>query len=163
MTTTINGTTGINRVQDGTVSQADLAANVAGNGPAFYAYSSSAQTTTANTALKVLLTSELFDTNSCYDTSVSRFIPNVAGYYYVSASSGWPTDTSAICWIYKNGNTAIRGNYLDNYCRSMAVAGLIYMNGTTDYLEFYIQTGAATTYSSGQSETNFQGYLARAA
>jgi len=35
MTVTVNGTTGVSLVQDGVVVQADLAANVAGNGPVF--------------------------------------------------------------------------------------------------------------------------------
>ena len=34
MTTQISGTTGVSKVQDGVVVQADLVANVVGNGPA---------------------------------------------------------------------------------------------------------------------------------
>lgn len=37
MPTQISGTTGVDKHQDGSVTQADLAANVAGNGPAFKA------------------------------------------------------------------------------------------------------------------------------
>ena len=38
MTTQVSGTTGVSRVQDGAVTQADLAANVAGNGNSLLSY-----------------------------------------------------------------------------------------------------------------------------
>lgn len=49
MTTQIDGSTGVSKVQGGVVVQADLAANVAGNGPAFSVSSSVIQAIASGT------------------------------------------------------------------------------------------------------------------
>ena len=67
---------------DGKVQQAALAANVAGNGPAFSAYQSTLQSFSSNTVTKVLFQTEEYDTNSNFASS--RFTPTVAGYYQLS-------------------------------------------------------------------------------
>ena len=54
---------------------------LAGNGPAFSAYKTSNQTISVNTWTKSTFTVEEWDTNSNYDTTNSRFLPTVAGYY----------------------------------------------------------------------------------
>lgn len=54
--------------------------------PAFSAYQSVAQTLASTTITKITFTTEEFDTNSCYDTSTSRFTPTVAGYYQINGS-----------------------------------------------------------------------------
>ena len=63
MTITINGSgsiTGLSAggLPDATITQADLASGVAGTGPAFSAYQSSAQTLSSVTDTKILLQTE---------------------------------------------------------------------------------------------------------
>jgi len=79
MTVVIDGTTGIDAIQNGTVSQPKVASGVAGTGPAFMAESTVDQSVTSATWTKVTLGNEIFDTDSCF--SSSRFTPTVAGYY----------------------------------------------------------------------------------
>ncbi len=125
------------------VVQADLAAGVAGNGPAFSGYMSNGASNfsvTTNTATKVPIDTENFDTNSNFDTSTYRFTPTVAGYYQVNgqvalAATSGITQTAA--YIYKNGS-AITTTFLSTTNNTRLVtSALVYMNGTTDYLELY--------------------------
>ena len=164
MTVVIDGTTGIDAVQNGTVTQADLAANVAGNGPAFSAYQSSAQTISSNTWTKVSLQTEEFDTANCFDTSTYRFTPNVAGYYQINAGFSVATSSTTIySQIYKNGSSH---KYLANGGSVMTGAyssTLVYLNGTTDYVEFYVYIVTGQSLQPFSSLTNFSGSLVRAA
>lgn len=151
---------------NGTVTQADLAAGVAGTGPAFSAYQSSAQSAlTSNTWTKILFQTEEFDTNSNYDTSTSSFTPTVAGYYQVNASVFWPaTTTFSGIRIYKNGSSFKQGQWSGSASAGSAVvSALIYMNGTTDYLEIYGNTQTSQSTVATQTDVYFQASLVRAA
>ena len=150
MPITINGTGTITGISAGglpsaTVTQATLATPVAGNGPAFSAYLSANQTGISNsTWTKIQLNTEEFDTNSCFDSSTNyRFTPTVAGYYQIDSSLSFnasvvnPTFTRV--GIYKNGSL-----YKVAYCPGSTadrvvpnISCLVYLNGTTDYVELY--------------------------
>ena len=145
MTITIDGSNGIT-YPAGTIQGT-------GYGPAFSAYRSTSQTgVTSSVFTKVQLTSEYFDTANCFDSSTNyRFTPTVAGYYQVNAIlflSGTGM-TSAGCFIYKNANLFSYGSYMSlsvNISTFVSsVSNVIYMNGTTDYIELY----ALGTVSSG--------------
>jgi hypothetical protein len=153
------------KILDANVTQAKLAANVAGTGPVFRARQSSAQTLSVSaSAAKVNLQSEDIDTASCFDTSTSRFTPNVAGYYYFYGQ--FRINNAGIvvqARIHKNGSLAAAGIGAD--VNTSSVSDIIYMNGTTDYVElFAIHFGAASqTITALGIDTFFTGYLARAA
>lgn len=155
------------------IPQAALAANVAGNGPAFSAYRAASQTVTTGTYTKVACDTEEFDTNSNYDPTTNyRFTPTVAGYYQVNgqiniyAASGM---TRAFVGVYKNGSIAKWGTDItlpSNISGLRAhVSSLIYCNGTTDYVELYCYiVGSGTLIlSAGTSDNYFQAALSRAA
>lgn len=184
MTVIISGTNGINKVAansvesgdiaSGAVAQTNLASGVAGNGPAFGA-SAAGQTISHNTSTKVLLTNELFDTNSCYDAANSKFIPNVAGYYKVDASV-LHRGTAGNQYYFqilvnKNGSTVfynITSTYLGTGGDiNLFAHGIVYMNGTTDYLELYTYeydyTSNSTTAVLGNTSTTMFASLIRAA
>lgn len=130
------------KLADANVTQAKLAAGVAGNGPAFSAKNTASQTGITNAvSTKVLFPSEDFDTNNCFASST--FTPTVAGYYQINASLdiGAGTVGTALCRIYKNGSLTIYGNGVNNSTMSevyLTANGLLYCNGTTDYIEIYI-------------------------
>ena len=143
--------------------------------PAFSAYSASAQNPTIVTFTKVIFGTEVFDTNNNFASST--FTPTVAGYYQVSASISMAADTSTTVTsllFYKNGaatisnvGTQIAGVATATYVIPSA-SSLIYMNGTTDYLEVYgliNGTGALRYFfaSSASYPTVFTGFLARSA
>ena len=148
---------------------------VSGNMPAFCAYKSGSQTFSASTWTKVTLDLELFDTNSNFASS--RFTPTVAGYYQINAgvalSNTTAYPTSGVSAIWKNGNLYARG--LVNFGGGTGafndvlinVSAVIYMNGSTDYLELYAyEVAGGTPNIIGNSDTYhtlFSGALIRGA
>ncbi len=141
---------------------------LAPTGPAFSAYSNAqSSSVTSGVQTKVLFQTEEFDTNSNYDASTSRFTPTVAGYYQVNAAlQGAGTINQAQIQIFKNGSAFKNGNYVINQANAVipVLSALIYMNGTTDYLEVYgYLTGTGLTFYFGLPQTHFQAFLARSA
>jgi hypothetical protein len=122
-------------------------------GPAFYAYRSANQTgVSANVHTKVQLNAELFDTNNNFDSSTNyRFTPTVAGYYQINwaVNMSGTALTYSIGEIYKNGTLYQYGSFSNNAGIEFLSNGstLVYMNGTTDYLELYLITSASGTVS----------------
>jgi hypothetical protein len=140
---------------------------VSGNMPAFHAYMSAAQALVSGTYNKMQFNTEIFDTNSNYNTSTYRFTPNVAGYYYVTHRNGINSAILSIYpAIYKNGGGAMYGvpsinvSGIDN---ASFVTSLIYMNGSTDYLEAYAYASGSANSTSGIDVTEFSAILVRTA
>jgi hypothetical protein len=155
---------------DGSVTQAKLAAGVAGNAPTFKAKSSSSQSISNATNTKLQFNEEDWDTANCYDTSNYRFTPNVAGYYqvntYVQIGLANYSGFAAIK-LYKNGtaikDAAVVTANVSEY-PSPSVNGMVYMNGSTDYLEVYVIQNSGTTKTAYFGIwAEFSAFLARAA
>jgi hypothetical protein len=178
--TIISGDTGIDKVQDGSIGTADLAAgavtqaklgaSVAGNGPAFSAYLTGAnQSVTGGTWTKVNLNAETFDTASAFDSTTNyRFQPTVAGYYLINGavSVGGTAITAIGSGIYKNGayeNGAYAVVPSSASGQGISVSHLTYLNGTTDYAELFGIVNATTPIFSASVGTRMSGFLARAA
>ena len=139
--------------------------------PAFSAYKSTNQSISSNVFTKVQFQTEEFDTNSNYDNVTNyRFTPTVAGYYQINSLVYMQAASSLVrvlCNLYKNGAIAKFGN--DN----IAVSGtegrgllstIVYLNGSTDYLEMYILTAGTTlTATAGADNTYFQAAMIRSA
>lgn len=154
---------------DATITQPDLAAGVAGNGPAFSAYLGTTQTVSNLTATKLSANTEEFDTNNNYDPSTFRFTPTVAGYYQVNGHINASATTSLariFVLLYKNGSGIKNGSdYFVSGSRG-TLSTLVYMNGTTDYLELYgyLQGTGTLSFTAGGAQDNyFQAFLVRAA
>ena len=119
---------------------------VSGNMPAFSAYASNTLSVSHATWTKVQLNSEEFDTANCFDSTTNyRFTPNVAGYYQVGCYVVYrqsPIIDSFVV-LRKNGSTVKTGTSITISSGSnltnlnFGLNALIYMNGTTDYLEIY--------------------------
>jgi hypothetical protein len=123
-------------------------------GPAFRAIASASQSFTNGTWAKVTLGTEAWDTNNNFNTSTYRFTPTVAGYYQVNGGYSFQGTASAgytlIASIYKNGSEVIRGAEmysLTGTFNQSVVSGVLYMNGSTDYIELYVIVvgGSAST------------------
>jgi len=118
------------------------------NYPAFEAYLSSNFGITSGVQTKTPLDLVTLDTNSCYDNTTNyRFTPNVAGKYYVYGLTSVYAGAGSrieINWavIYKNDVQFLAGqnDYRDANSRisTSNVSGIIDMNGTTDYIELYV-------------------------
>lgn len=159
---------------DRTISIPDAAGTmmVSGNQPAFSAGLTTAQTVSNGTFTKVQCNSEEFDTANCYDNSTNyRFTPNIAGYYQVSGSVNFTSSTNSevLCVIYKNGSASKWGNYLTRtagaYDASSIASALIYLNGSTDYIELfgYISGTGTLQFIPPTTRTFFQAVMVRAA
>ena len=172
MTMVINGSGTITGLSAGglpsaTINQTNLNTNVAGNGPAFSAYRSTNQSISSATWTKVQCATEEFDTNSNYDNATNyRFTPTVAGYYQVSGtidSTASASYTAAGVSIYKNGTIFKRGSF-SNIGINCNVSSLVYLDGSTDYVELYVYiSGTSVNVGSGQANTFFQAAMVRAA
>jgi len=144
------------------VTQAMLSTNVAGNGPAFGAYQSSAQAMVANTASKILFQTEEFDTNNNFASST--FTPTVAGYYQLNARFRVSSAVANMAfYIYKNGSLFKDGVGVDTSGVGMQINCLVYANGTTDYFEIWGSFNNSQNTTAGQQATWFNGFLARSA
>lgn len=176
--TTTTGVLGSTFYGDGagdlTVQQNGVTVNKITAAPAFRAYKTgSSQSITTATFTKLTFTATDFNIGNCYDTSTSKFTPTVAGYYNITAAFGNEGTASLgrmLVMLYKNGSGS---NYLQDiqWGNGSNVAGqgfvvsgsdLIYLNGTTDYVEAYVYTGG-TSIIAIVNQTRFSAFLARAA
>jgi hypothetical protein len=132
--------------------------------PAFSAYLNQAQTPSVAWT-KVQMNGELFDTASCYDTTNYRFTPTVAGYYQFNLTvyQGQALIEMQPA-IYKNGaggNGVYGPDTASTY--GVTVSTIMYMNGTTDYVEPYIYLYSSRALTANSSSTFFTGCLLRGA
>lgn len=142
---------------DSTASTGMKWASPAGSsGPAFSAYLGSNQTGMPDsTAVKIQINTEVFDTDSCYDTSNYRFTPTKAGKYLVTVKSF--SALTHVNYVLKNGSgTQFCLNGGGSYSYPTATA-IIEMNGSSDYMEMwgFVQT-ASGSFLAGQGSTIFE-------
>jgi len=132
-----------------------------GAAPAFAAYQlngSANQSVSSDTWTKARIDTEEYDTANCFDTTNYRFTPNVAGYYQINGCLYLRNAAASllkIVGIYKNGSLYkqgvgiyLTGNYY-TAADTFPVSTLVYLNGTTDYVELwgYISSSAASFVS----------------
>jgi hypothetical protein len=170
--TTTTGVLGSTFFGDGTgpltIQQNGVTLGTYGNIPAFSAYPSTNATISSGTYTKVILNLEDFDTASAFDSTTNyRFQPLVAGYYQVNLVASMPqtasSNTNSLVALYRNGSIYKAAGYQNSTGQqaNCSWAGLVYLNGSTDYLEMYVYTGSAAV-SLPAATTNFSGFLARA-
>jgi hypothetical protein len=167
-------------IANGAVTQAKLGTNVASNGPAFSAFASS-NTALANNTVLVGYQTKVFDTAGAFNNTGSTvtlngisvpafaFAPPVAGYYQVNAS--WATNSANAQYmfmsIYKNGSvgTGVIGSFIqtNGIGGVTTISGLLYLNGTTDYIQAYVFDSITCGTTTGQQYTYFQASMTRAA
>jgi C1q domain len=147
----------------GVVAQNNLAGNVAGNGPAFSAYISS-QTVSSQTWTKIACTQKEFDTNNNFDNTTNyRFQPTIAGYYQFNAKFHVASSaTQMTLAFYKNGSFFKSGTDTASNMSGISSSALIYLNGSTDYVELYGYAFTGQALNPSSTYTYFQGFLVRA-
>ena len=145
----------IDKIQSESINLADTFAftgTVTGAGgantPAFEAYlgGSGGQSVSDNTVTLVQANTEVYDTDSAYDTSTYRFTPQTAGKYLVYGSvqneSGSGSNLNASYLYFKlNGSNILESSndYYNNQGRANIIQGsmIVDMNGSSDYVELY--------------------------
>jgi hypothetical protein len=166
-TATIPANTGtvVTTGSTGVVTQTMMAGSVAGNGPAFAA-SRSGQSISNSTFTKVILSNEIFDTANAFDTSNGRFTPQVAGYYQFNFTYGSDQTSGALFCEPRKNNVRFEISTITQYISGIGAitsgSSLIYMNGSTDYVELFVyQSSGVSANTTGN--TVLSGFLARAA
>lgn len=170
-TTPLAGTEVVPLVQSGAtkkVAVSDLVSGFAASkNPTFNAYVGTSQAINAATFTVCNINTELFDTNSCFDTSTYRFTPTVAGYYQVNAQVAFQSAaTLVIASVYKNGNRGqVEGLiWTTGGLTVVSCAGIVYLNGTGDYLDLRAYSDStANTVVDGKNNTAFSATLVRPA
>jgi len=133
----------------------------AGTGPAFRAFrTTSNQSIGSTTATKVQFNGETFDTNNCFDSTTNyRFTPTTAGYYLITAMIGVIAGGSgyAAAYIYKNGSrvAAARTPIYESNAKMPQISDIIYLNGSTDYIELYVLNNGATASVEGSTDESW--------
>jgi len=139
---------------------------VSGNMPAFSAYAASGASLPNATWTKIQVNTKEFDTATCFNTSTYAYTPNVAGYYQVNGMVHMNNGVNGrlICSIYKNGTLVrIGGDTSNNNTLGVNVSALIYMNGSTDYIELwgYQGSGSSAALDNSSVANFFQASLIR--
>ena len=136
-------------------------------GAAFSAYLPTAdQSVTSATWTKVNLSAEEFDAAGDFDATTNyRHTPTIAGYYQYSFSvqGNGTTISACVSAIYKNGTIYKQGSY--NQTSAVIISpgsALVYMNGTTDYIELFgYVVGTTVVFNYGSICTYLTGCLVR--
>ncbi len=119
------------------------------NTPAFLVNISSAQSIPTSTSTKIQFDTEVYDTDSAFNTGSYRFTPQVAGKYVIgmniSLNSTDDFDQN-FAKINKNGSNVFESWYENKYYNGHSGATVIEFNGSTDYVDFHISQnrGGAT-------------------
>ena len=137
--------------------------------PAFSAYMGSDLSLTSGVYTKVPIDTEDFDTTSDFDSTTNyRYTPSVAGYYQINGTvRGTGTSrTTFLLAFYKNGSSHKVVSLSRETSSSPAVisaSAVIYMNGSTDYLELYgfmlFSSGGSLDYAATKDSCFFSGHL----
>ena len=122
--------------------------------PAFLAHREADSAFSASTWTKVPYNTEEFDTSSDYDPTTNyRYTPSVAGYYHVDFNvrinySGSASD-QVFTTVRKNDVRIPIGQTIANVTGNWGRyggSGMIYMNGSTDYLEVFVWVNHASPF-----------------
>jgi len=146
------------KILDANITQAKIATNVVGKGPAFRAKASIDTSIGVQTHTPVNLT-VVFDTNSNFVSN--KFTATVAGYYSVSGqifSNASPTGFLAS--IAKNNIQHSYGTQVVGQSYRSVVSDVIYLN-IGDFIELHAYAGVATTIQTSIADTYFSGCLIR--
>ena len=134
------------------------------NVPAFEAKMSANQTISTGTDTKIVFDTEIYDTDSAYDTSNYKFTPTVAGKYQVGLQvrvSGSAQQNFYLSF-FKNGSKVKRLQIVQanlNTNQSIGIfTGIVELNGSTDYLEAYINMSGSTNIYGNNDDNYFTAY-----
>jgi hypothetical protein len=127
--------------------------------PAFQAYLGSNQAGSDSVAMKLNIDTENFDSDGWYNTTNYRYTPLQSGYYNFTIQGSSPLIHTI--YIYKNGSTQYNAIGYNSY-QSFPGSKMVYMNGSTDYVELWglVQT-ASGNFTAGASNTSFEGFWVR--
>jgi hypothetical protein len=126
--------------------------------PVFAVWQNATQPITKNTSTKIKFDTKEFDTTNAFDLVNFRFKPLVAGYYEVNCGCGVDAGSVTIFTsIFKNGAEYRRSTTTSS--ANARLSTLVHLNGTTDYIEGYVQCSSNFSTVTGGAMTSFSGSL----
>lgn len=108
------------------------------------------------------------DTASCYNNTNATvggippyaFRPNLAGYYQVNANinSSVSATGSIFITLFKNGSSYQYGVWVPNSSQAPipTLSSIVYLNGSTDYIQIYGNQSSGTTLNLGATSTLYK-------
>lgn len=138
--------------------------------PCFDSALSAEQTGITNNTITLLQMQSTFDTNGWFDNVNYRYTPQIAGYYQLNGgawgvTNNFSTTSRIILYLYKNG-AGVGGafGYATFWANANAMASgskLVYLNGSTDYVDLRASITASGSISVITSGSQFSGFLVR--
>ena len=135
------------------------------NTPAFRAYLGSDQSQTANVNTKINYNTVDFNIGSGFDNVNYKFLPNVAGKYYITVAvgiDGADADKYFRAYIYKNGSEYSFSSWgISNDADEGGVgqhSDIVDLNGSTDHIEGYVRYGGTDNITGQTGKTFFSAY-----
>jgi len=136
------------------------------NVPMFEVSKSSNQSLSTTVWTKVTFNIEGADPLNHFDTTNSRYQPNVAGWYQITFNPSFQGNGGSLRYasIMKNTDYKVYAEVSGTTAVRVTVSGLIYLNGSSDYIEFkmYTQATSSVAIRGGANETQASGFLVRA-
>ena len=130
------------------------------NTPAFRVYrSSSAQTISSGSNVKIQFNSETYDTDNAFDSSTNyRFTPQTSGKYFIHFHYGHNSGTAhtiVAVKLFKNGSSlAEKTNNHAGGTKMYEVSSTVSLNGSSDYIEAYVYHNYGSDRSSDYGSEN---------
>ncbi len=131
-------------------------------------YANAAQSVAATTSTtNILFGGQLHDVGGGFNAATGVYKPTVPGLYMVMGTVAFNAAASSTVFsgVMKNGVEHCRGPRMAGTGSNMACTfqGLIYMNGTTDYINIYQYSATALTVNSGIGITWLQAVMIKSA
>lgn len=109
---------------------------------------------------KIPLNTAVFDPQGYFNTITNQFKPLVAGYYQVNAQLLGDATAWMIAQIKKNGVVEIQSEQTSSpNTEAVPLAGIVYLNGSTDYLELWGTSSSSTILNADPQFTYFTASL----
>jgi len=145
------------------------------NTPYFFVRKSANQSVSSGAITKVELDVEDLDSANCFDNSTNyRFTPTTAGKYFFFACGRGYANSGTLNYvnvmIRKNGTAGVGNSFVNSGTEQYTSPGnsdtaspsvILTMNGSSDYVEMYMQVGGTSpniSYESNGNQTFFGGY-----
>ena len=133
------------------------------NTPAFLVRLTGNQSVANTTTTILSFNREALDTDSDYDSTNYRFVPQVQGYYKIGVRiTSQGTGAGQSLNIYKNGSTVTeyQVNAAASTTNSQINEALVFMNGSSDYVDarVYQSSGSSKDYYGADYNCQFYGF-----
>lgn len=106
----------------------------------------------------------VFDPSGAYNLTTNRFVPQTAGYYNINAIASFAalgTYGFTCALLFKNGVRFALGNATPTFTsiqNFMSIQTLVYLNGTTDYIELGVYQNITATLNTATNGVSFNAF-----